>query len=151
MEWHLTQEESVAVLLGLLFSKVTVIWSRDTVQSNWLLVRKFLQCQDHKSPSPRRALNSCSTWGPLTPFAACRSGSAGAALLQCLWAAAPTLLGLGPSRAIYHLVSRSDVGIMADPLEKPYWIFCPDPEPVPEAAGSSLTLLILGRIMVLNC
>lgn len=81
---------------GLLFNKVTVIQSRDTVQSNQLLARKSPQCQEHKSPSPRRALHSCSTWGPLRPLTALRNGSVGAALLQGPSAAASTLLASAP-------------------------------------------------------
>lgn len=87
---------SFAAPSGLLFNKITVIQSRDTVQSNQPLARKSPQCQEHKSPSPRRALHSCSTWGPLMPFTALRNSRAGAALLQAPSAATSPLLAPGP-------------------------------------------------------
>ena len=88
------------------------------------------------------------------PLAALRNGNAGAAPLQCLSAATSALFAPGPFGATSDFVSMPDAIMMADPLEKPYWIFCTDPEPVPGAAGgasSSLSLLALRTITVLNC
>lgn len=109
-----------AAPLGLLFNKVTVIRSRDTHSPKQLaLSQEVPQCQEHKSPGPRRALHSCSTWGPLTALAALRNGDAGAAPLQCLSAATSALFAPSLFGAISHFVSVPDAIMMADPLEKP--------------------------------
>lgn len=125
---------SFAAPSGLLFNKITVIQSRDTVQSNQPLARKSPQCQEHKSPSPRRALHSCSTWGPLMPLTALRNSSAGATLLQAPSAATSTL----------PLVPLGLLRVSFLSQKKPEWIFCTAPEPVPGAAGGAGNSFLAG-------
>lgn len=103
--------------LGLQFSNVMVIRSRAAHRPKQLALSQEVPpppCHEHKSPSPRRAAHSWSTWGPLTLPAALRNGSAGAALLRCRSAAAPALRAPAPFGATPDLVSAPDAAALAD-------------------------------------